>query len=380
MEVPSVNETVLMDADGGNPRILSSKGAFLEPVGWLPDSTAFVTFADAVGSNGRVIFMAGVGASADQVIDPLPEQLSRVRRLHIGPGGQTLAGSVQGDPTASLPMVFGVDLETASVSVFDVQDIDEGEMRISDSGRFIASTASASEDVWICDMETLNCERAAPFPIQGAATVKWFDWEPGGERLAFLGNFMDSAVEDVLLFEPGGGAQVISTDQVGDASHPMWSPVGGGITFIHDGGTVRGLYLYDESLGDPLRLVDVDVMIDEADPTSWSPNGAWIYANRELSGGEATLTALPADPQMEPINLGPAALGVAQPGSGGNSGFAFGANSGVVAWRGIFEAPSGATAISVFTAAQNGAGHDLGAVEFPGGGESISAFLVQDQR
>jgi hypothetical protein len=378
MEVASNDDTTLMDADGRNPRTLNLGGAYLEPVGWLPDSTAFVTIADEITSNGRVIFNAGVGATADQVIDPLPEDLSRVRRLHIGPGGRTLAGSVQGDATINEPMIFGVDLETAGVSIFDVDDIDEGAMRISDSGRFIASTASANEDLWVCDMDTLSCERAAPFPLQGATTVKWFEWEPGGARLAFLGNFQNSAAEDVFLFEPGGGAQVISTDQVGDASHPVWSPAGGGITFMHDGGTVRGLYLHDASLSVPLRLVDADVTIDGVAPTAWSPNGAWIYANRELSGGDTALSALPVDPQAEAINLGPAAMGLAQPGSLDDSGFAFGANSGVVAWRAIFEAPSGASAISIFTAAQSGAGHDLGAVEFPGGGESISAFLVQD--
>ncbi len=378
MEVASVGVTTLMDADGSNPRELMHGMNPITPIGWMPDSTAFVAVVEGNSSITSEILLAGVGSTADQVIDPLPGEVAFIREVEIGEGGGTIAGVLRPNPTQSLPKLFGIDVPTGSATVFAIDDVDVDRVRISDSGRRIAATSNSSQELHVCGMDSGFCESLTPLPLQGDMTTSWFEWEPGTERLAFLGNFT-SGSDDVYLWEENQPTVRISTEQVGDASHPEWSPVGGAITFMHDGGTVRGLYLYDTSLAAPLRLVDTEIRVDGMSPVSWSPMGDWFYANRDLPNFDSALTAFPVDGQQAAVNIGPVSVGQTQPGTEEPRRLSFGATSGIAAWRGFFEpTQGGASAIGLFTATPNGSTHGLALQRFSAGGDAIEAFALQD--
>lgn len=104
---------------------------------------------------------------------------------------------------------------------------------------------------------------------------------PDGKQLAFARDGGHGTGLDIYVQQVGADAHLRLTDMAGIELHPVWSPQGDRIAFIHVG-QQRAIYVVPFLGGEPRRLLTGDVQVSGLD---WSADGRFLAYTQESAQG-----------------------------------------------------------------------------------------------
>lgn len=235
-ESPSF-DVLVVPADGGAPRPLTSGPATEIPRGWLPDGS------------GVVFSRSGAGDDATMVV---PLDGGPPRRLAPAmPGDQHAALSPDGSRVAWDVHRGGTD------ATIWVQDLPDGAPR---------------------QLTTENYETAVP----------QFMWSPDGRSLVYMSR--RTGTRDIYTVDVATGESRQLTTDIRDDYSPRWSPDGRWIAFLSDRGGQTDVWVVSAAGGSARRVTN-DPAVEAL--TDWSADGTAIYFLRTQA--ETELQLVPTD-------------------------------------------------------------------------------------
>ncbi|MEL6904935.1 MAG: WD40 repeat domain-containing protein, partial [Planctomycetota bacterium] len=253
----------LMEANGTGARTLP------EPVRgeafWLPDSARIAAVRHDTAIDAQVAAVYDFETLDRLVSAPALGDFAIVDALRVAADGSSIAYLGEVDVGTEGDWRVGVlNLDTGADAVFD-PDVDELEddryFELSDDGRrvaFVGYTDDSSEmaRVYVGHHGTGALVEASPGAAQ--ARVRFLQWEPSGDRLAFASDHRQVDVEEIFVGDGLGPCDPIWTavPDDGDVEQVEWSPAGGLIAIAREGAvTDDALFLFDaDGVDEPVRV------------------------------------------------------------------------------------------------------------------------------
>lgn len=243
----------VMRRDGSGASSIQINGKAPYHQAWIPGTSIFLAIGDNSTDTGSIIRVTDAETLLSTDFSLLPSGDLYIDEIQMSKDGSKLA----------IAYAFGAndfvevgcfDVATGAFTEFDsgTDDADEHELAISDDGRFVAfavidETSGENERVYLArtsDGATVRVDPSGPNPDPYAEELRF---EPGGGRLAFLGDFEGGSTYDLYLAE--FGAATINLTALGKnegVETYEWCPAGPGPGRYL--GAVADRYVFDEVL------------------------------------------------------------------------------------------------------------------------------------
>jgi Tol biopolymer transport system component len=292
-------ELLVANADGTG-ELLIARGMSAWPPSWSPDGQ-WMTYA-AVTSAHYDIFVA----SADG---------TDVRRMTYGlgnddhplwsPGGGEIIFVSDADGDAD---IYRMEWDGDNLLPLTSTTANEGEIAWSPDGSKIAYTTYTQQGAPISIMTRDGRHLTTVTDCHGTGMNYGLTWSPDGTMLAFSSSVFPAGKSTYLCVVNANGQnpRQLAYSALGDAGQPSWSPDSRQLAFA----------FFDPTLPDPsyeIRLIDADG--SDARPLvrteameyapAWSPDGAWVAYQSDLSGSFDIWVARVGDGATYQVTSGP---------------------------------------------------------------------------
>ena len=249
-------ELYVADADGFNPRALTSDRSIALSPGWAPDGSLLL-FTSYRGGHGPRLYVTPSGGGAIYTISARPGNNTSAA---YSPDGREIACTLSQDGNAE---IYVLDARGGSPRRLTSNRGIDTSPTWSPTGREIAFTSDRSgmPEVYVMDRDGGNVRRLT-FDANYTDSPAW---SPKGDRIAFVARTSDGFEIDVCKADGSDLRHVVTG---GSNENPRWSPDGRHLVFASNRGGAPGLYVSDLDDRPPRRL-DLGALV--ASSPAWSP-------------------------------------------------------------------------------------------------------------